>query len=96
MNVMTTPAVADCQQTLLEAAIELMRLEHRLRSIAAALPLPADFYSDSSDLGAETLEGHLYGLIQAVSQDYLRNAVRALWQGAGQDGAGLRLSRRAS
>jgi len=97
MNVTTTtPAVAECQQALLEAAIELMRLDYRLKSAAASIPLPADFYCESSDLGAETLEGHLYGLIQAVSQDCLRNAVRALWKGAGQDGAGLRLQRRVS
>lgn len=97
MNVTTmSTAVAECQQALLEAAIELMRLDHRLRGAAAAIPLPVDFYSESSDLASETLEGHLYGLIHAVRQECLHNAVRALWKGADEEAAALRLKRRAA
>ena len=87
----TKMTTAECQNAVLEVALELVRQDKRLAEIASELALPPD-----NDLGIEieippTTEIDLFSRIAAVKTDYLQPTISVLLTAAQLSDAVLRI-----
>ena len=73
LNAQRTP-----QRAVLEVALELQRLDHRLFEICESLSLPVDVDKMREDRVPRTVAAELYGIVEMVKSDYLAEAVRDL------------------
>ena len=68
------------QRAVLEVALELHRLDHRLFEILQSLSLPADVGKMRESRVPRTVAAELYGIVEMVKADYLAEAVGSLLQ----------------
>ena len=66
------------QGAVLEVALELHRLDHRLFEILQSLRLPADVGKMREERVPRTVAAELYGIVEMVKADYLAEAVASL------------------
>ncbi len=66
------------QRAVLEVALELQRLDHRLFEICDSLRLPVDVGKMRDDRVPRTVAAELYGIVEMVKADYLAEAVANL------------------
>ncbi len=68
------------QRAVLEVALELQRLDHRLFEICEAVGLPADVGKMRDNRVPRTVAAELRGIVEMVKADYLAAAVASLQQ----------------
>ena len=68
------------QRAVLEVALELQRLDHRLFEICDGLSLPVDVGKMRDERVPRTVAAELYGIVEMVKADYLAAAVSSLLQ----------------
>ncbi len=66
------------QRAVLEVALELQRLDHRLFEICESVNLPVDVAKMRESRTPRTVAAELYGIVEMVRTDYLADAVRSL------------------
>jgi hypothetical protein len=66
------------QRAVLEVALEIQRLGHRLFEICDSLSLPADVGKMREARVPRTVAAELYGIVEMVKADYLEEAVASL------------------
>ena len=66
------------QRAVLEVAVELQRLDHRLFEICDGLSLPVDVGKMRENRVPGTVAAELYGIVEMVKSDYLADAVASL------------------
>ncbi len=79
LGVLAPPRMAP-QQAVLEVALELQPLDHRLFEICASLSMPADVVKMRESRVPRTVAAELYGIVEMVKADYLAEAVASLLQ----------------
>ena len=77
------PTVSQSQHAVLEVAIELVRVDHRLFEITTSLPVPPDLADMENDEVPHDSASYLHGVINCVRQDMLQGAIGVL-KGAAQ------------
>ena len=88
----TKMTTAECQDAVLEVALELARQDKRLAEIAEKLRLPQDADSMFESKTAKTTEVEVFGQIDYVKMDYLGPAIEALLAAAQVTDAALRIA----
>lgn len=68
------------QRAVLEVALDLQRLDHRLFEICEAVSLPADVGKMRENRVPRTVAAELCGIVEMVKADYLAGAVASLLQ----------------
>ncbi len=68
------------QRAVLEVAVELQRLDHRLFEICESVGLPADVGKMRENRVPRTVAVELRGIVEMVKADYLAEAVASLLQ----------------
>ena len=68
------------QRAVLEVALELQRLDHRLFEICEAVGLPGDVDKMRGNRVPRTVAAELRGIVEMVKADYLAAAVANLQQ----------------
>ena len=68
------------QRAVLEVALELQRLDHRLFEICESMSLPADVGKMRENRVPRTVAVELCGIVERVKADYLAEAVASLQQ----------------
>ncbi len=76
LDLLATPRTP--QRAVLEVALELQRLDHRMFEICASLSLPADVAKMRESRVPRTVAAELYGIVGMVKADYLAEAVANL------------------
>lgn len=66
------------RRAVVEVALELQRLDHRLFEICEALRLPADVDKMREGQVPRTVAAELYGIVEMVKAEYLAEAVSNL------------------
>ena len=66
------------QRAVLEVALELQRLEHRLFEIRESLSLPVDVGKMRANRVPRTVAAELHGIVEMVKTEYLAEAVANL------------------
>lgn len=66
------------RRAVLEVALELQRLDHRLFEICDGLSMPVDVGKMRDDRVPRTVMVELSSIVEMVKSDYLANAVRDL------------------
>ena len=66
------------QRAVLEVALELQRLDHRLFEIIDGLSLPVDVGKMGKNRVPRTVTAELYGIVEMVKSDYLADAAASL------------------
>lgn len=66
------------QRAVLEVALELQRLEHRLFEIGESLILPVDVGKMREDRVPRTVAAELHAIVELVKTEYLAEAVANL------------------
>ncbi len=86
---MTYDPSTDCQQAVLEVAIDLLRIKKRLGDIAAVLPIPWDLEQMQTDVFPHVVGPHLYGILGAV-RELMGDAISTLIRAANTNDVDLR------
>jgi len=68
------------QRAVLDVALELHRLDHRLFEILQSLRLPTDVGRMREDGVPRTVAAELHGIVEMVKADYLADAAASLLQ----------------
>ena len=82
--------VSQSQQAVLEVAIELVRMDHRLHQLATSLPLPPDLTEMENDEVPHDAAAYLHGVINCVRTDMIQSAVNSLRTAAYKSDSELR------
>lgn len=77
-------------ETILEIALEIARLDHRLGEIAATIALPPDFAEMNEELIPKDTAANLWGTIHCVRSDLLSDAIASLYKAVQVTDADLR------